>query len=53
MSSIILIHTFVVNVCRMQKRQRVVDVLLQVMVESIGFTVSNSYGREYWLLASR
>ena len=28
------------NPCRIQKRQRVVDILLQVMVESIGFTVS-------------
>ena len=26
--------------CRIQKRQRVVDILLQVMVESIGFSVS-------------
>ena len=26
--------------CRAEKRQRVIDILLQIMVDSIGFTVS-------------
>ena len=40
---IFFIHFFTPCYYRVAKRQRIVDILLQIMVESVGFTVSKQF----------